>query len=311
MTQVLDPFLQHRKNQELAHLAAIGNSEDPLDSLVSVELNLTELCNRKCPFCPRIDPEVYPNRNLMMDLEISAKVAQDLADIGYKGRISFSGYGESLLNPRFADHIRNFRAALPESTIETNSNGDRLTLEKVHELFDAGISAIYVNMYDGPEQAPHFEKLFAKAGIGPDQFKLRPHWPEDTEDFGLTLNNRSGMVSQSEINLGPVAEPLKSKCFYSFYKMFVDWNGNVLFCANDWGREIIIGNVRETSVADLWMSPEMAEVRDRLSRGDRSASPCNKCNIEGTLHGRSSFDNLMAYYKRNGDMEFWNARKAS
>ena len=25
--------------------------------------------------------------------------------------------------------------------------------------------------------------------------------------------------------------------------MFVDWNGDVLFCSNDWGREHIVGNL--------------------------------------------------------------------
>lgn len=29
-----------------------------------VEINPTELCNRTCSFCPRNDPEVYPNQNL-------------------------------------------------------------------------------------------------------------------------------------------------------------------------------------------------------------------------------------------------------
>ena len=37
----------------------------------------------------------------------------------------------------------------------------------------------------------------------------------------------------------------------SYYKMFVDWNGDVLFCSNDWGREIVIGNLIEFSYGCL------------------------------------------------------------
>ena len=36
-----------------------------------VELNTTELCNRKCPFCPRVDPKTYPNQNIHMDVSYS------------------------------------------------------------------------------------------------------------------------------------------------------------------------------------------------------------------------------------------------
>ena len=36
-----------------------------------VELNVNELCNRTCVFCPRVDPKIYPNLNLHMDLELA------------------------------------------------------------------------------------------------------------------------------------------------------------------------------------------------------------------------------------------------
>ena len=31
-----------------------------------ISINPTELCTRRCEFCPRADPNVYPNRNLNM-----------------------------------------------------------------------------------------------------------------------------------------------------------------------------------------------------------------------------------------------------
>ena len=33
-----------------------------------VDLNPTELCNRRCVFCPRKDDTFYPNQNLHVDL---------------------------------------------------------------------------------------------------------------------------------------------------------------------------------------------------------------------------------------------------
>ncbi|MHA1538361.1 MAG: radical SAM/SPASM domain-containing protein [Alphaproteobacteria bacterium] len=304
MVKYLDPFLDHRKAQEAAHRARTGGEADPMNSLITVEMNITELCNRVCVFCPRVDPALYPNRKLMMDLAVAEKVGSDLAAFSYQGRISFSGFGEPVLNKAFAEHLRIFRRHLPEATIETNTNGDQLNVEKLDELFGAGLSAIYVNLYDGPEQADGFHALFKQAGIEEPRYRLRPHWVGSNEDYGLTLNNRSGVLKNDEIGVAPLSEPLTMRCHYPFYKMLVDWNGDVLFCSNDWGREIIVGNVLERSVSDIWLSDQMKEVRRHLSGGHRNFSPCNKCSVHGTLHGQSSFDLLLAHYRDAGEDGF-------
>ena len=298
----LDPFLEHRRAQERAHQRRIAEDQSPMASLITVELNITELCNRTCVFCPRVDPEVYPNRNLNMTMAVAEKVADDLARVRAGSRLSFSGFGEALLHKGFLDIIRAIRQRLPENVIETNTNGDRLTAAKICELFDAGLTNLYVNLYDGPEQRPHFEAMFAEAGIDPQVYKLRPHWMGAMESYGLTLNNRSGNLRQPDIGVAPLDKPIENRCFYPFYKMLIDWNGDVLFCSNDWGREIVVGNVMKQPLDRIWLSDEMFEIRRRLAQGDRSRSPCDKCSVEGTLHGGSSFERLMKHYATEGKL---------
>ena len=303
MLEDRDSFMKHRKDQEKEHLFHFDAARDALTSLLAVEMNITELCNRVCSFCPRVDPEVYPNRNLSMKLDVSCKVAADLKKFGYCGRITFSGFGESLLNKEFTDHIRIFREALPENCIETNTNGDRLTVAALRELYGAGITGLYVNLYDSPDQAPHFEKMFAEAGIDESKYKLRPHWPSGAKDFGMTLNNRGGTLNNAELGLAPLDHSVTGRCYYPFYKMFVDWNGDVLFCSNDWRRKIVVGNALERSVGDIWMSEKMRRIRLSLGNGDRDFTPCDQCDVQGILHGGSSFDLLMSYYAQSEDDE--------
>tara|TARA_B100001971_G_C17930011_1_gene402226 strand:- start:251 stop:505 length:255 start_codon:yes stop_codon:yes gene_type:complete len=81
--------------------------------------------------------------------------------------------------------------------------------------------------------------------------------------------------------------------------MFVDWNGDVLFCSNDWGRERIVGNIIKQSVRDVWMSDEIKKIRKRLIDGNRTASPCNTCSVNGQLFAKSSFDLLKDYYENS------------
>ena len=42
--------------------------------------------------------------------------------------------------------------------------------------------------------------------------------------------------------------------------MFVDWNGDVLFGSNDWGREHVIGNLLQ-QIYDVWFSKPMNKIR--------------------------------------------------
>ena len=88
-------------------------------------------------------------------------------------------------------------------------------------------------------------------------------------------------------------EELEGKpCHYPFYKMFVDWNGDVIFCSNDWQKEIKVGNMTKQTLEEVWLGKKLNIERKRLIKGDRSKSPCNKCSVNGQLFGKPSFEIL-------------------
>jgi radical SAM protein with 4Fe4S-binding SPASM domain len=295
-------FLAHRRRQQAQTVAATTDHDNPLRSLLTVELNTTELCNRDCVFCPRSDPEVYPNRNLRLSLECATKVADDLAALGFQGRVSFSGFGEPILHKGFTGLIEAVRARLPRNQIDTNSNGDKLTARIIASLYAAGLTYVYVNMYDGPEQRPHFERLFAEAGVDASRYRLRPHWGGPGETFGLILNNRSGMVTAPSLGIQPPPSPIAHPCYYPFSHAMIDWNGDLLLCSNDWGRARVIGNVMTQRIDELWMSDVMLEIRRKLMAGDRGDKPCATCSVNGTLSGGYGFELLVRFYKSRGDI---------
>ena len=266
---------------------------------MTVEINTTEMCNRKCVFCPRFDENVYPNRPLHLQVEDMEKIANSLKEINYKNKISFSGFGENLLNKKFYEIIKKTREILPHNLIECNTNGDVLNPVRLKKIIDSGLDRLYINLYDGEEQVEYFEKMLKDAKISKQQYKLRPHWPGIDEEHGLFLNNRSGQASWLKKEQKKVKDLVGTPCHYPFYKMFVDWNGDVLFCSNDWGRERIVGNIIKQSVRDVWMSDEIKKIRKRLIDGNRTASPCNTCSVNGQLFAKSSFDLLKDYYENS------------
>ena len=72
----------------------------------------------------------------------------ELAEIGYHGRICPVFYGEPLLEKRLVDFMRYIRTKLPKSWIEIYTNGDLLTPEKYSLLQQAGVDLFFITQHD-------------------------------------------------------------------------------------------------------------------------------------------------------------------
>ena len=283
-------FLKRRRLLEKEYFDNVID-DDILKSISSVDITTIDLCNRTCVFCPRHDPKIYPNRNLKMTAEGATIIANKLRAIGYGGTIAISGFGENLLNPEIIEIITVLKEKNPTAHVECNTNGDPLDKEMATKLAATGIDCINVNLYDGPEQIDHFEEVLKD--VPREQYKYRVHY---SEDHGIIFNNRSGMIDWMDDDADDLESVKNSPCYYPFYKLYVDWNGDVLFCANDWGRVRVVGNLYQQSIYEVWMSKEMQKVRMRLTKGNRKFKPCETCNVKGTLIGKRSHDMLMEHY---------------
>jgi uncharacterized Fe-S cluster-containing radical SAM superfamily enzyme len=127
-----------------ARLAKVSIENPKLLGLATVEINPTELCNRTCSFCPRHDPEVYPNRKLHMTVETASLLSDQLHLDGFNGEIHVTGYGEPLLNPDILELIKTFSHRFH---VEMITNGDRLSsgLVTVEQLHEAGLKSLIVD----------------------------------------------------------------------------------------------------------------------------------------------------------------------
>jgi radical SAM protein with 4Fe4S-binding SPASM domain len=252
---------------------------DLLSTLKTVEINPVDICNRSCSFCPRSDFDLYPNTKEKMSLNLVSKIAMDLKDINYNSRVSFVGFGEPLLYKSLVDAVRIVSSIVPLCKwIEINTNADFLTRQLAEELSLSGCTNITVSMYDTDISDELTDML---EGIDIEiTFK---HCYQ--ENFELSIVNRNDILVQKEIL------NYRKQCYLPFYKMFIDWNGDMLVCCNDWGRKGIVGNVSTSTIKELWLSEEMNTYRRSLEDGDRARQdPCKYCNISGTKHGKDSFD---------------------
>lgn len=240
-----------------------------------VELNLNELCNRKCPFCPRSGD--YPNQNLHMDPGLAAAIAFQLDELNFSGTVNISGTGEPLLTRNLLEIVKCFTSR--NINIEIVTNGDRLRPALIKDLYSIGLSQLIVSMYDGPEQIDKFNSLFESCGIKKTEYTLRDRWYSEDEDFGLIYTNRAG--AQAELQ-----KSATRPCYYPHYALYIDWNGDVLLCCQDmYNRTVKFGNVSNKPIFDIWRNKRLMDFRKMLKNGKRCESPCSNCNANGLVFG--------------------------
>ena len=286
----IDKFLDQNKTLPSGH---------PL--FFHIEFSINGTCNRRCFFCPRVDPVKYPNISKSLDMEIFKKMIIELKKVNFNGRISFSGFGEPLLTKNLYKYVEIVKQNLNKVYIEITTNGDVLLSKNgktvLKKLFESGLTNIKVSLYDGPEQIAPTESIKKELGLSDEEFIIRKRYLGPDESFGLTISNRAGSVEVKNdiFEVKALSEPLKKPCYFPFYKMMIDYNGDVLICSNDWKKEAPVGNITNESILDIWVSEKFINIRKKLSQSNRNYKPCQTCDVNGTLNAESAFKNWQKY----------------
>ena len=263
----------------------LGDNGLPLPSWI--ELSIIDYCNRKCVFCPRSNTVATPNqKHLYMTTELATKIANDLKKLSFNGVLLLAGYGEPMASPVFSELVKIFS---PICRVEVVTNGDFLTIENIQDMFSKGLSFLSVSIYSNQKRFDVVKEMIDKCNLQPESYILRDRWHSVDDDYGVKLTNRAGLVSignQPEINL-------TTECYYPFYSMTVDWNGDVYLCPQDWHRRSKLGNLSINSVSDVWYGEGYEQYRKTLYAGKRCLFPCNGCNADGKCHGKTHADGFM------------------
>ena len=195
----------------------------------------------------------------------------------------YSGFNEPLLNKQAYKQIASTRKFLPDSKIELITNGDVLNEKRLIQLFDAGLSTLLISVYDGPEDMVKFEKMCISAGLDKKQYVIRNRYLPPEEDYGITMSNRGGLMKNASHKI----EPLKKSIKYSVYlsKLYIlhrlQWRCSYVF--SRLGKKMVLGNLNKNTVLEIWTSKKSMKVREMLINGNRNFSPCNVCDVNGSL----------------------------
>ena len=283
----LDTNIKYKKRTVEDKIQVYNYNDLLLPLPTEIEISESGTCNRKCSFCPRSAKDFLDKKEFIKN-ELHKKLCLELKQINYQGTIRYSGFVEPLLDKNIFNLIKMTRENLPKSNIELVTNGDPLNIQRLKKLFDNGLNKILISAYDDKKNADKLEQICIDLNLDTSQYIVRHRYYSEEKDFGITLSNRAGLMENAEFKISPLKKALKKPCFIPSYTFFLDYQGDVLMCPHDWGKKIILGNLNKETFLEIWFGKKSMNLRKKLINSNRNFSPCDVCDVDGTLMGKKN-----------------------
>lgn len=265
-------------------------------------------CNLKCAMCFHKD---MTRKRGVMTWDLFTKIIDEIAETDRTVRVWLVFFGEALIlknrKPSIFDMIR-YAKGRGLSDVVLNSNANLLDEEAARALIRSGLDAIYI----GLDAA--FPETYAKIRVGGDfqatvgnvlrlislKERMSAATPEifvqfvemddneaEKEEFTRFWNGRgvivkirpkvswAGLVDAPNLSLG---EEDRWACYWAMRTMSITDTGKVVTCAVDLDARFVAGDVRESSLKEVW-NGSLKRLRNLHERRDFALLPpiCRDC----------------------------------
>lgn len=307
-------FLNHLKYRFDYRFAKHLGHKKPID----VSLELSSFCNQACGYCYHADPKNLPFTKNHMSYEIAGKILAEAAALEVPA-VKFNWKGESTLNPEFAKITR-----LAKNLSDSTTFIDRLTNSNFkfpiarEDIFEGLCNQTKVKVsYDSfnPQvmEAQRAGSNHAKATMNIDYFYYHPkrkntelviqavrtnlnkdedleyeikrRWPDATASIRDVVGGR---LDRDISNLQHVDRDFSERqsCIQAHARVIFNAQGVAFPCCPDIGEKLKIGDIRATSLKEIFNSVEARQLREDLkSKKAFGSNPCASCPSYETYKG--------------------------
>lgn len=267
-----------------------------------VDIELSSLCNLKCPMCYTITDEFKRKvRTQLMDINLFKKIVDEIA--GKVPAVRLSLRGEPTLHPEFISCIRYCKEkGIKEVSFLTNAA--KLNKEYFIQVAEAGADWITISIdgvgeqYESIRKPLKFEDTLKKLkdiydikeekGWKRPVVKIQGIWPAIKENPSQYYNTFEPYVDLIAFN--PLIDYLDKDedivydedfaCPQMYQRLVIGSDGKVLLCSNDEEGKCILGDANIQSVYDIWHGDKLNEVRKLHKEGKfMEIDVCRKCYL--------------------------------
>jgi radical SAM protein with 4Fe4S-binding SPASM domain len=292
-----DDYKTYRKNwTDLATTQTLSNY--PL----LVDLELSSLCNLKCPMCYTITEE-YKNRVNpgFMTFDLFKKIIDEIGPKVPALRLSLRG--EPTLHSKFVECI-SYAKSRGIKEISFLTNGSKLFLAYFEKIMLAGADWITISVdglgetYEGIRRPLKFNHMLQKLkqikelkrqlNSHKPVIKIQTVWPaikENPTAFYETFVDLSDLIA-----FNPLIDYLSKdedilynqnfSCPQLYQRLVIGADGSAMMCANDEEADAIVGDANHQTIYNIWHGEELKKMRDIHKKREFMRLPvCRRCYL--------------------------------
>ena len=261
-------------------------------NITSLIIEPTNTCNLRCTFCFVTDGMTRDGG--FMDFDLFKKIIDDCTDLEH---LCMHNWGEPLLHKdifRMIEYAKNKGV----NYVVMNTNGTLLTDKMIDRIINSKLDIIRFSIDGSAEtfkrvrgvELENIEKNIKKLKIIKE--KKRPELKmgvvftveEDTEgDAEEYINHWKKIVDHVRLQPKLITSPRTEVCPEPFGKdygkLVVLWDGRVIPCCVDYNANLMIGNIQNDTIPNLWKSEKLNILREQHLKGEfpDTCANCNEC----------------------------------
>ncbi|MFC1809768.1 radical SAM/SPASM domain-containing protein [Candidatus Omnitrophota bacterium] len=285
----------------------------------AIQIQTQSVCNGRCVYCPypEISKKVAQGK---MEWTTFVKIADEITQWKDLRFVEFMLQNEPLMDKDLFKIVRYIKSIKPQLKVGIVTNAMFLDKAKAEEMAESGLDEVKISLdsfekktYEELHPGFSFDRVLEAIDL---VSKLRKNnlsviisfvmssknaaefrrFVEFVKSKGLRwhakyLLNRANNVkdyndvrltkySWRHLKLCMLYKFIYRTCSTPFIAMSVLFNGDVIICGQDWGHEIVIGNVKNSSLLDIWDSDMYNGLRQKLAdRRYSDVKTCSACTI--------------------------------
>jgi len=324
---------ESRKNPFNEIYAQLNGKDGNFDFPVCIDVELTNNCNLHCLFCPTGTGVSIRNKGFMTD-EVFLKIICDIKGekIGLRfsrwgeptlhpkiinfltmakkdGHLLHLNTNGQLLNERFVEDLVNigldsikfsFQGVDEKSYQEMRQDSNfKKLVENIKTMYlirgERMFPYIHISTTTTYETDEEIKKF--KDEINPycDLVTSGKTKLEHIEIEKTRLNKEQKELLSELKNKESMAEERLKKCPEVFGKVSIDWDGQITACCSDYNREMIIGDIKEDRLYDIFHNDIANKYREMLRKNEFEKIPhCNRCFDLMSIQGKNKITGTVA-----------------
>lgn len=267
-------------------------------------------CNAACIFCPYPDASEKVPKGQMTDM-LFHKIVAEVAQRNVTKRISPYLMNEPFFDKEILDKVRYIKKKVPKARLVLTTNGSLLTEAIVEDLVKNNpLRALYISMQGIEKEA--YEATMRGTLVFDKTKKNVEHLIDMRNRYAPNLKIVVTMVKTNRIKAEEAVSYWESRGVEAKYtqlenrggnteafdtlnagdrRIFLDcsrllknayilFNGDMVLCCTDYYKTMVLGNIADASIAEIWNSEHARKIRSDFLKGDLSHIPlCAECFV--------------------------------